>query len=140
MYKNTQAGFSLVELLVALAVGTLVIIGAGQLFIVTLNSYAKVEEISRKQEAIVFAAHVLANSYRQGDEDYTMRSGDNGCEIVNESDELVIDGLLEDESGCDYFPPVEDNGAYEVVLIFPAGNGNQDKISFNVMSRNAVFP
>ncbi|XKF14375.1 prepilin-type N-terminal cleavage/methylation domain-containing protein [Halomonas sp. BLK-85] len=138
--KKKSKGFSLVELLVALAVGTLVVIGAGQLFLVTLDTYKQVEVISRNQEAVVFSAHVLANSYRQGRDIYDMREAGEFCEIINDDKKVIIDGLLPKDDACDYFPPKEEDGFYEVILIFPAVKDSQDEISFKVMNRNAVFP
>ncbi|WP_399498923.1 PilW family protein [Streptomyces sp. P17] len=54
MLYQRQSGFTLVELMVAMAIGTLITLGAGQLFLTTFQTFKKVDELSRKQESLVF--------------------------------------------------------------------------------------
>ena len=154
MINKQQKGFTLVELMVAIAVGFLVIIGAGKLFIETLETYDKVEKISRKQEAVVFAAHTLVNHYRNRADDsaveYSIKEdGKEECKIIKEdkdedkeSSNLVIDGLSKEkgkENGCDYFLTDMDNGLTKIKLIFPAGNDENETLVFKVMNRQKAI-
>lgn len=85
MPASRQAGFTLVELMVALLIGSLVVLGAGSLFLTTLQTFNKVDELSRKQEAVIFAAHTLSNGIRQaekGEEPYELT-----CEVNVKSNE-----------------------------------------------------
>lgn len=106
-----QRGFSLVELLVALVVGLLVTLGAGQLFLSSLNSYQAVTHISRNQEVVVFVVNIMIRHIREEDKpanDFELMPADNGttCDLFL-NNELLVGGLYkaEDGSGCDYFVP-----------------------------------
>ncbi|WP_017431353.1 PilW family protein [Vreelandella jeotgali] len=70
---SRQTGFTLVELMVALLIGSIVVLGAGYLFFTTFQTFQKVDELSRKQEAVIFAAHTLSSSIRKGKEDYELK-------------------------------------------------------------------
>lgn len=62
-----QRGFSLVELLVALAIGLIVALGAGQLFLVGLKNFRQVELIGNRQTTFMFAADMLIRDIRRAD-------------------------------------------------------------------------
>lgn len=62
-----QGGFSLVELMVALLIGLVIILGAGQLFLVGFQNFRKIEELSDKQAAITFIADTLLRDIRRAD-------------------------------------------------------------------------
>ena len=64
MFQVRQAGFSLVELMVAMAIGTVIILGAGQLFLTTFQTFDKVRDLSRKQESLVFITGVMVQDIR----------------------------------------------------------------------------
>lgn len=72
-----QAGFTLVELMVALLIGSIVVLGAGSLFLTTLQTFQKVDELSRKQEAVIFSAHTLSAGLRLDKEHYELM-----CEVI----------------------------------------------------------
>ncbi|MDR5876183.1 prepilin-type N-terminal cleavage/methylation domain-containing protein [Halomonas sp. CUBES01] len=79
--RQRQQGFTLVELMVAMVIGTIVILGAGQLFLTTFQTFQAVDKVSRKQENLVFTAHRVASEIRQnGPGRYTLR-----CELVKDS-------------------------------------------------------
>ena len=52
MLYQRQSGFTLVELMVAMAIGTVIILGAGQLFLTTFQTFDKVRDLSN--ELILF--------------------------------------------------------------------------------------
>ncbi|MBR2512530.1 MAG: prepilin-type N-terminal cleavage/methylation domain-containing protein [Halomonas sp.] len=98
MFQARQAGFTLVELMVAMAIGTVVILGAGQLFLTTFQTFDKVRELSRKQETVVFATTALVNEYRKTkrNDDYSLAqtTGNPGdCSIRNTKNEPIVGGL-----------------------------------------------
>lgn len=61
---NKQKGFTLVELMVAMAIGTVIILGAGQLFLTTFQTFKTVDELSRKQESLIFITEVMVKDIR----------------------------------------------------------------------------
>lgn len=66
-----QLGAGLVELMVAMAIGTVIALGAGQLFLSTFSTFSAVDELSRKQEVAVFLTQILADKLRkEGDVNY----------------------------------------------------------------------
>ncbi len=67
--KHSQRGFTLVELMVAMAIGTVIILGAGQLFLTTFQTFQNVDKVSRKQEALIFAVNSLTDAGRKGNID-----------------------------------------------------------------------
>lgn len=75
--KQHQQGVTLVELMVAMVIGTVIILGAGQLFLTTFKTFQTVDSVSRKQENLIFAAQHITNEIRQhGPGRYTLR-----CEL-----------------------------------------------------------
>ncbi|WFE70778.1 prepilin-type N-terminal cleavage/methylation domain-containing protein [Halomonas sp. M1] len=156
MLNQRQTGFTLVELMVAMAIGTVIILGAGQLFLTTFQTFKKVDELSRKQEAVVFATTVLANDYRKSENkrDYTYilsKTTDNPeeCSIRARrnggSPQPIIGGLApyKDEGECDTGRFVslakgldgEDlDGFYHFTFDFKRGDG-LETLSFHVMER-----
>ena len=86
MHASRQAGFTLVELMVAMLVGSIVVLGAGYLFLTTLQTFQKVDELSRKQETVIFAAHTLSAGIRQS-KDGKKPPYDLQCEVNKEEDD-----------------------------------------------------
>lgn len=60
-------GFTLVELMVALAIGLIISLAAGQLFLNGLRNFQKIEELSDRQAALTFVSDVLLNDIRRAD-------------------------------------------------------------------------
>lgn len=85
MPESRQAGFTLVELMVALLIGSIVVLGAGYLFFTTFQTFQKVDELSRKQETVIFAAHTLSDGIRQS-EDGDSLLYDLQCEVNKDED------------------------------------------------------
>ncbi|MGM0985153.1 MAG: PilW family protein [Pseudomonadota bacterium] len=63
------SGFSLVELMVALVIGLLIIVGAGQLFLTVMQTNRQVELLSDKQAAITYVTEDLIREVRRGEFD-----------------------------------------------------------------------
>lgn len=95
--QHGNAGFSLVELMVAMAIGLVVILGAGQLFIVVAEQFREVQRLTMRQSTVQVAADVLTRDIRRagsvrlhndcGDEDTLLcldglsnRQGVEGCQ------------------------------------------------------------
>ncbi|MBB3231872.1 PilW family protein [Halomonas stenophila] len=51
-FKKRESGFSLVELMIALVIGLLIVLGAGQLFLTSKQSYNQMEALAERQEAL----------------------------------------------------------------------------------------
>lgn len=89
-----QRGAGLVELMVAMAIGTMIALGAGQLFLATFATFRVVDELSRKQEVAVFLTQILAEELRKvGDEDRYELS----CSIEREKCRCTIHDTKNDD-------------------------------------------
>ena len=67
MKMKRQNGFSLVELMVAMVVSLVVILGAGQLFISLSQTSERITRLSEKQAAVNFAVETLLRDIRRAD-------------------------------------------------------------------------
>lgn len=65
---SRQAGFTLVELMVALVIGLIIILGAGQLFLMGFQTFRQTELLSNKQAALTFATETLIRDLRRADD------------------------------------------------------------------------
>lgn len=150
--NQRQKGFTLVELMVAMAIGTVIILGAGQLFLTTFQTFQNVDNVSRKQEALIFATSLLTEASRKGDiDDYAIvpdeRSSDGGmryyCVLQDENQNQPIVDLAQVDSTADCPPLFEANsdGVSHLVTL-PVGdcreraNVSCDEIVFTVSARN----
>ncbi len=103
--RGKHSGFSLVELMVAMVIGLVIILGAGQLFLNGFQSFRQVEALGDKQAALTFVSDVLVREIRRGDFDpdrYEFRSAEDGesCTLFDTvDDQPIVDGFS-DESGC----------------------------------------
>ncbi|MDL0434071.1 prepilin-type N-terminal cleavage/methylation domain-containing protein [Marinobacter sp. TBZ242] len=64
-----QSGFTLIELMVALVIGLVIILGAGQLFLVGLQNFRQTEFLGNKQAALTFASEMLIRDIRRANVD-----------------------------------------------------------------------
>ena len=153
---SRQAGFTLIELMVALLVGSLVVLGAGSLFLTTLQTFQTVGELSRKQETVIFAAHTLSAGIRQSKDDgegmpYTLqcqinKDKDDQCECtlqdIDKNQPLVtftrsLEGSDGSEDDCEEKDLLDDNG--DVVNIsLPLEKGGES-LMFRVAKRQPIL-
>lgn len=152
MFLSKQAGFTLVELMVAMVIGTVIILGAGQLFLTTFQTFQKVDELSRKQETVIFAATMLTNGYRQGNTGYTLvpTSGRlDECSIRNPVSEPIVGGLAQFDEECAEDRFIQDEvevapgepleGYYRFTLDFKRAGNEVEALSFHVMERGMAL-
>lgn len=150
--NQRQKGFTLVELMVAMAIGTVIILGAGQLFLTTFQTFQNVDKVSRKQEALIFATSLLTEAGRKGNIDnYTIvpdeRDSNSGpryyCVLQDESQNQPILDLAQVDSAADcplLFEANSDGASHSVTL--PVGdcreeaNVSCDEIIFTISARN----
>lgn len=59
-----SAGFTLVELMVALVIGLIIVLGAGQLFLMGKQSYDRVAELANRQESLRYFTELVALDIR----------------------------------------------------------------------------
>ena len=59
------SGFSLVELMVAMVIGLVILLGAGQLFLTTVQNFRTVGHLSAVQGTVQFASDVLVRDFRR---------------------------------------------------------------------------
>ncbi|WP_081945714.1 PilW family protein [Halomonas salina] len=64
-----NGGFSLVELMVAMVIGLVIILGAGQLFLTVFQTQRQVEALGEKQAAVNFAVETLIRDIRRAAQD-----------------------------------------------------------------------
>ncbi|WP_445003562.1 PilW family protein [Halomonas mongoliensis] len=74
-------GFSLVELMVAMVIGLIIILGAGQLFLTVFQTNRQVEALSEKQAAVNFAVETLLRDIRRANPG-SISPGVNSLELV----------------------------------------------------------
>jgi prepilin-type N-terminal cleavage/methylation domain-containing protein len=112
-----NSGFSLVELMVAMVIGLIIILGAGQLFLTVFQTNRQVELLSEKQAAVNFAVEGLLRDIRRahwsefnggpGDEELVLQVSNRGdmsdCDVVEKTYSLAeaqTQHLLELEMKC----------------------------------------
>ncbi|CAO1668204.1 Prepilin-type N-terminal cleavage/methylation domain-containing protein [Halomonas sp. NYA30] len=146
MSKHWQTGFTLVELMVAMAVGSIVILGAGQLFLTTFQTFRAVDELSRKQETVIFAANNLVNAYRRGGAEYTLKpTTDTPDECsIQANDEPIVGGLAQFDGECsaerfisagELAPGQTLDGYHRFTFDFGRDDEQLETLSFHVMKR-----
>jgi len=140
-----QSGFSLVELMVAMVIGLVIILGAGQLFLNGFQSFRQVEALGNKQAALTFVSDVVVREMRRGEFDmdrYKLKDAEDGesCTLFDTvDDQPIVDGLS-DESGCSGKLDVTENadsvdGLYRVTLSL---QGEASAFEFYAMNRTAA--
>lgn len=71
-YRSKKSdGFSLVELMIALVVGLIVILGAGQLFFMSLQSFGRMDSLAQRQESLRYIVDVMSDDVRSAFNPYS---------------------------------------------------------------------
>ncbi|WP_458525944.1 PilW family protein [Onishia taeanensis] len=141
-----QSGFSLVELMVAMVIGLVLILGAGQLFLNGFQSFRQVETLGDKQAALTFVSDVLVREIRRGEFDpnrYELQEAPDGnsCTLFDSvDDQPIVDGFSDDD-GCSGDFSVTENadsvdGLYRVSLSL---EGEASPLEFYAMDREAAM-
>ncbi|MBY5930323.1 prepilin-type N-terminal cleavage/methylation domain-containing protein [Halomonas sp. DP8Y7-1] len=123
---GAQRGVSLVELMVAMLVGSLVILAAGNLFHEANVSANTVLRLADRQAVISYALDTVTAAVRRGAADvdsYVLRPSldGEGCTLHDAlSGEPLVDGLA-DSGHCDQDPVLESlgEGLYRITLSLP---------------------
>ncbi|RBI67820.1 prepilin-type cleavage/methylation domain-containing protein [Vreelandella sulfidaeris] len=153
--KQHQQGFTLVEIMVAMAIGTVIILGAGQLFLTTFQTFQNVDKVSRKQEALVFAVSTLTENGRQGNFERYAITGDQRssgntmhhyCVLQDQTENQPVVDLaqVDDEADCPTLLEANGDGVSHTVTL-PIGdcrdnaNASCDEIVFKITERNKVI-
>jgi|GEM_PF-3221166 len=116
---DSQTGTTLVEMMIAMLIGTLVILAAGSLFEQASRTAARVAVMTERQAVISYALDVVTGALRRGEADpdaFVLRPSEGGddCTLHDVgSGEPLVDGLA-----CDDEPVVieEAAGTYRVRL------------------------
>lgn len=156
LHVKRQRGFTIVELMVAVAVGLIIIAGVGQVFVSNKHAYRYIEGVSTLQEQANYAldfigsqaaaAGYIRNSFNFGtyaNNKITMESQAyggslplDGTEGGTDSDSLIINTYRSGNELRDCTGSVK-----PVDFIGPAGSGIQNKIEINdgASGRPALF-
>ncbi|WP_444676732.1 PilW family protein [Halomonas sp. E19] len=150
---SSQAGFTLVELMVALVIGLIIILGAGQLFLMGFQTFRDIEELSKKQAALTFVTETLIRDVRRANLSVPCGAGegfafsvDGSCHIytvengvlslsVDDDKQPIVEGVLGLErfdgssGGCDA------PGLYCIDIQL---EGELDSLRFHAMNRSVA--
>ncbi|RUR40170.1 hypothetical protein ELY25_04810 [Vreelandella populi] len=130
--------------MVAMAIGTIIILGAGQLLLTTFTTFERVDTLSRQQEALIFAAQTLTRDIRRGQGHlYEINDSlvdDATCALRRDSQPL-IEGLYKGSNKCSAITLFDKDaqgiaGLHHVTLTF-AGD-SQRSFSWHVMQRDQI--
>lgn len=110
---NRNEGFSLVELMVALVIGLLIVLGAGQLFLTVFQTNRQVDALSEKQAAINFAVETLLKDVRRANT-VSWNSSDStlALNVPNRGDVPVTSCGVGDSVAKTYRVNESDNGGW----------------------------
>src|SRR5690554_3297791 len=167
MMMKRNSGFSLVELMVAMLIGLIIVLGAGQLFLTVFQTNRQVEALSEKQAAVNFAVETLLRDIRRAS-DVTVSSSSLTVKVPNRGDVANCDGVVEKvytldandlklEQGCgsasggaeaiasafapngfDVQPGASDGVWIISFSLLSAGGGPTDSLAFHAVNRTAA--
>ncbi len=135
MFKQKQqSGFGLIEIMVAIALGLLLLAGIGQVYISNYQSSRVANEMARLQESGRFAIHFLAYDIRQAGNFNGCTSGATIANTVNRVSTDWILGMTSPVRGYDGYPNGGDpfptfqrtprNGTDAILVMTGGGSGN----------------
>ncbi|MBZ9566587.1 PilW family protein [Modicisalibacter tunisiensis] len=145
-----QAGLGLVELMVALLIGSLILLGAGEVFQLVRGQFERISQLSQRQANLSFFANRVLGDIRRADSvdvsgtdpltlsidgesvDYRV---DADTEQLLRNGEVMFDGLA-DEAGAFGVTSAGDS-TYQVTLnLDPGGAGDADHSTFTFLVTN----
>ncbi|MCE9663019.1 prepilin-type N-terminal cleavage/methylation domain-containing protein [Halomonas sp. M5N1S17] len=112
-HSRRQRGFSLVELMVALVIGLIIILGAGQLFLMGFQTFRQTELMGNKQAALTFATETLIRDIRRADNDQIVWDSSNNILEVGFVAANDSDGCSQDEDVVRQYYLSSDSNARE---------------------------
>lgn len=139
-FAKKQQGLSIVELMVALAVGMVLIAGILQVFLSSKNTYAVNEAMSRVQENGRFALEFISRSARQAgyidpnnkvNRPYAIIPEGIRCDLDSNACSTNGTGLLADSVSFAFQPPVNASGDRVDCIGSTDSVDAQDKIIIN---------
>lgn len=160
-HSGKNAGFTLVELMVALLIGLLILLGAVQIYLMGLRNLKDAEALGDRQAALTYAADVLIRDIRRADLDSSKTCSNK----TGVTPPFRVDGKcryydLDDSSGTGEISlrVKEDDGGWQPLVsgfkdmkslsIKPAGNGlfkiafdlaGESEIVFHAQNRSSRF-
>ncbi|MCW4149759.1 prepilin-type N-terminal cleavage/methylation domain-containing protein [Halomonas sp. 18H] len=111
--RSAQDGVTLVELMVAMAIGMLVLLGAGRLYLAGVDSLGRVEALGQRQQSVMLGALFMLEEIRRGGVEpgrYELVAAPQGegCSLRDSlSGEPLVDGLAATAGSCRASRPVE---------------------------------
>ncbi|ATJ84320.1 PilW family protein [Halomonas beimenensis] len=73
--SRSQQGFTLVELMIALVLGLLVVLGVSQVYLMTLQSSRAIADVAARQEVVSYFSNVVGNEVRASFTAYPVSGG-----------------------------------------------------------------
>lgn len=164
MGSKTQHGFTLVELMVALVIGFLIILGAGQLYLTVFKNFKQVAMLGEKQAVLNFLADTLVRDIRRAEliapkdngvmlqiedkyilyalGDSTAESvGEDGRSIMLESEgQPLVNGLIDADKAFEV--KAIGGGLYKIIVKLRSVRGsdvNPEVFTFHAMNRTEAF-
>lgn len=150
---DVQRGFTLTELLVAMVIGSVVILGAGQLFLSAVQVFRQIDTLGRQQEALIYTASTIADILRshhaiESDEEALFSLQCATVELVcrctvhdmQAAEPLVTFDKLGD-SHCERAQSLgvaESSNDVMSVVTLPLGPGGRD-VHFQIAHRNSIL-
>ncbi|TDX24208.1 prepilin-type N-terminal cleavage/methylation domain-containing protein [Modicisalibacter xianhensis] len=76
-----QGGFTLIELMIAMVIGLIILLGASQIFLASQQSFERVEQLNDRQEVLRFLADSVS---------LDVRTADSNMEVTNAGSTLTL--------------------------------------------------
>lgn len=152
-----QTGLGLVELMVALLIGSLILLGAGEVFQLVRGQFERISQLSQRQANLSFFANRVLGDIRRADSvdvsgtdpltlsiddepvDYRV---DTDTEQLLRNGEVMFDGLADEAEAFDVAKvPSKGDATYKVALKFApgaAGDDTHSTFTFLVTNRTAA--
>ncbi|WFM72924.1 prepilin-type N-terminal cleavage/methylation domain-containing protein [Halomonas sp. CKK8] len=157
MSTKQQAGFSLIELMVALVIGLVIMLAAGTTFLTIQRGMTRVNELAGQQSDLLFVTDTLLNELREA-EPGTVQPGDDSFSLMLSSEQIsysisnntifrkVGTGSKEPVTtqpvNMSGEPPLLESGAlpgtWRLNLVFD-DNGEERHYSLIATQRNCIF-